>query len=286
MLAEESLREGNLEETLARLQGEVRKNPAEPKHRIFLFQLLSVLGDWDRALNQLNVAGDLDDGALAMVQTYREALRCEALRAEVFAGRRSPLLFGEPAEWMALMVEALRLTAEGEYAKSQEVRERAFEAAPATSGAVDDEPFEWIADADSRLGPILEAIVNGRYYWIPFQRIRTIRVEEPADLRDLVWTPVQFTWANGGETVGLVPTRYPESHASGDSLVRLGRKTEWEEREGELYLGLGQRMLATDAGEYPLLDIRLIGLDTEAETGATAGPGAEGGTENAQATDG
>ena len=31
-----------------------------------------------------------------MVQTYREALRCEVHRAEVFAGRKSPLILGEP----------------------------------------------------------------------------------------------------------------------------------------------------------------------------------------------
>ena len=34
-----------------------------------------MLGDWNRALGQLGVAGDLDPRALAMVQTYREALQ-------------------------------------------------------------------------------------------------------------------------------------------------------------------------------------------------------------------
>ncbi len=66
----------------------MRKDPANAKHRIFLFQLLAVLGQWERAMNQLNVAGELDAGTLAMVQTYREALRCEVLRGEIFAGRR------------------------------------------------------------------------------------------------------------------------------------------------------------------------------------------------------
>lgn len=61
-------------------QAEVRKAPADAKRRVFLFQLLAVMGDWDRALNQLNVAGELDSGTLAMVSTYREALRCEVLR--------------------------------------------------------------------------------------------------------------------------------------------------------------------------------------------------------------
>ena len=108
MSAYDELRNGNLREALAQLQGEVRRDPGNAAHRIFLFQLLCVLGDWDRALGQLGVAGDLDPRALAMVQTYREALRCEVFRAEVFAGRRSPLVFGKPAAWVAWMIEALR----------------------------------------------------------------------------------------------------------------------------------------------------------------------------------
>ena len=110
----------------------------------------------------------------------------------------------------------------GEIEQAQQVRDEAFEAAPATHGVIDDQPFEWIADADARLGPMLEAIVNGRYYWVPFDRIREIRIEAPADLRDAVWTPAYFTWANGGETVGLIPTRYPGTEASSRSEAALG----------------------------------------------------------------
>ena len=39
----------------------------------------------------------------------------------------------------------------------------------------------------------------GRYYWVPWQRIRTLALEQPSDLRDYVWMPAGFTWANGGE---------------------------------------------------------------------------------------
>ncbi len=263
MPAEQSLREGRVRDALAELQAQVRKEPANAKYRVFLFQLLAVLGQWERALNQLNVLSEMDASSLPMAQTYREAIRCELVRADVFAGRRSPLVFGDPAPWVALLLEAVRLTAEGHAAQAQRVRDQAFETAPATAGTLDGQPFAWLADADPRLGPMLEAIVNGRYYWIPFQRIRTIVLEQPADLRDYVWMPARFTWANGGETVGLIPARYPGSEASADSLVQLGRKTEWLEGEADVCRGLGQRMLATDQGEYPVLDIRRIELNVE-----------------------
>ncbi|MEL7451492.1 MAG: type VI secretion system accessory protein TagJ, partial [Pseudomonadota bacterium] len=224
-------------------------------------------GECQRALTQLNVVGDLDGKALPMVQTYREAIACEVYREAVFAGKHTPLIFGDPERWVASILQALALSADGNHAQAQELREEAFEDAPAVSGSIDGESFEWLADADSRLGPMLEAIVNGKYYWVPMNRIARITVEEPADLRDSVWTPVYFTWANGGDAPGLVPTRYPGSAGSSDDRIRLARLTEWEEKAEGVYHGLGQRILATDAGDTPLMDARQIQWDhPEVET--------------------
>jgi type VI secretion system protein ImpE len=191
-LAEQHLQEGQLQEALVELQNQVRKDPANPKLRTFLFQLLVILGEWDRALTQLTVAGDLDAANLPMVQTYREAIRCEVLRKDIFAGRKTPVVFGEPAQWIALLQEALKLIADNRFAEARNLRDQAFELAPATPGTIDGTAFNWIADADTRLGPMLETVVNGRYYWVPFNQIREIHIEAPADLRDFAWMPAHF----------------------------------------------------------------------------------------------
>ena len=260
MSAEQSLREGNLDQALNELQDQVRKDPANPKHRVFLFQLLSVLGQWDRALNQLTVLGEMDPSSLAMVQMYREALKTEVFRADVFSGGRSPLLMGEPEEWLALLIQALSL-GDSQSAEAGALRDKAFSSAPATSGTIDGKEFEWIADADPRLGPVLEAVVNGNYYWIPFHRIRRIVIEEPVDLRDMVWAAAHFEWANGGEAVGVVPTRYAGSDSEEDPLVRLARRTEWKDVGDEQFVGFGQRILSTNLDEIPLLEVREILLN-------------------------
>jgi type VI secretion system protein ImpE len=283
MSADQLLKDGKLDEALAALTQQVRAKPADAKLRVFLFQLLAVQGSWERALNQLKVSGEMDAGTLAMVQTYREAIQCELLRAEIFAGKRSPLIFGQPDEWVALLMQALSLTAEGKYAAAAELRNKAFEAAPATSGTIvtetrrtGQEPesqetaFEWLADADSRLGPIIEAIVNGRYYWVPLQRVQRIDVEPPADLRDVVWMPAHFVWANGGDNVALIPTRYCGSEQSSDPLIRLARRTDWQEPAEGAFTGLGQRMLAADSGEFPLMDVRQVRLNVAADPAAGA----------------
>ena len=254
MQVEQILHQGNLEDALVQLQNQVRKEPANPKLRVFLFQLLAVLGRWERALNQLNVAGELDSVNLLMAQTYREAIQCEVLRGDVFDGIRTPLIFGDPPQWMALLIEALRLDAQGHLQQAKALRDQAFESAPTITGVCNDTAFAWIADADSRLGPVLESIVNGRYYWIPFLQIRKIEIEKPTDLRDVVWMPAQFTWSNGGSSSGLIPTRYPGTEKTADGMLQLARKTEWEEYFKDTYRGLGQRILATDSQEYSLMD--------------------------------
>jgi len=259
--AEDSFRAGRLATSLEELQAEVRQKPADVKLRIFLAQLLMMVGQWDRAVTQLSVIGEMDASALPMARAYRSAIDCELLRAEVFAGRRSPLLFGDPEPWIAGMLKALVLDGEGRPADAASLRAESCEAAPTSAGKLNDEPFEWIADGDSRLGPMFEVMLNGAYYWVPSHRVQKIALEAPADARDLIWLPAQFTWSNAGEAVGFIPTRYAGSEASEDDAIRMSRKTEWRELAEASYAGLGQRLLATDAGEYSLLEVRDITFD-------------------------
>ncbi|MCB1915505.1 MAG: virulence protein SciE type, partial [Rhodocyclaceae bacterium] len=231
--------------------------------RTFLFQLLSVLGNWERAANQLEVVGELDAGALPMVQMYREALRCEVVRGKVMSGSTAPLLFGHPEDWIAILIEALLSEGQGKPEDGAKLREQAFDLAPTTAGTINGQPFEWIADADMRLGPVCEAVINGRYYWLPYARLNRIVLEAPEDLRDFVWMPAHFEFANGGEMVGIIPTRYPGSESDPDPLIRLARKTDWADAGNGVYVGRGQRVLTTSEGDFPLLDVREIVLEGE-----------------------
>jgi len=274
---EDSLRAGDPQQALKLLQDQIRSKPGDAKLRVFLFQLLCVLGQWERALNQLNVATELDASTLAMAQTYREAIKCELLRAEVFKGQKVPMIFGQPEPWLALLIEALLREGKGEVDAAKKLRDQAFEQAPAISGTLGEgeaaQAFEWIADADMRLGPVIEAVINGKYYWVPFARLSAVTIEAPEDLRDAVWMPAHFVFENGGESVGLIPTRYVGSEASADGLIALSRKTDWQEPVPGFYTGLGQRLFTTNEGDSPLMDLRTITFNAlpSDETDAVAG---------------
>ena len=269
----EFLKAGDLDGTLAALQTAVKANPGDAKLRIFLFQLLCVLGSWNRAITQLKLCAELDPMALPMAQTYREGIICEVFRPKVFAGEKEPLIFGEPQEWVALMIEAVKAQAQGKADQAAALRARAFDAVPACGGEINGERFDWIADSDMRLGPLLEIVINGKYFWMPFSSIVSLRVEEPTDLRDTVWTGAHLTLQNGGEFVALIPTRYAGTAETGTASEKLARATNWAAVGAETYVGIGQRLLATEKGDTALMDLRTLTMDPTPMAGGDAQDG-------------
>lgn len=280
MDALEALKAGDVAAAREALLAAVRSKPADPKLRIFLFQLFCVQGDWARALNQLDVLKDMDASALGMVNIYRGAVTAEPFRAAVFAGKKTPSVFGKPEEWVALMVQALAADGAGKPEAAADLRAKGLEAAPARPGMLDGKPFEWLADADLRLGPILEAVVNGNYYWVPMSAIAELTLEEPTDLRDTVWQPAFMKLTNGGTVPTLLPVRYPGSEAADDPALVLARATRWEEGDPLNAKGLGQREFATDSDVVAMLTARSI----QFEGGAT--PDAEDEPDGADGADG
>lgn len=267
MDARAALRSGDVQGALDMLKQEVRRAPGDARLRTFLFQLFCVTGDWERALTQANVAAELDASAAEMAQAYQAAIRCELLREKVFRGERSPTVLGDPGPWLPLLIEATRLLGTGSPAEAARLRDAAFAVAPETAGTLDGTGFAWIADADPRLGPVLEAFVNGSYMWIPFIHVRALQLDPPVDLRDQVWMPARFTWSNEGEAVGFIPTRYPGSAAAADPALALSRRTEWQELSEDWSLPLGQRVLVSDVAETALMDMRRLTIAP-----AAAGP--------------
>jgi type VI secretion system protein ImpE len=266
-LAATLLREGRPREALDALTTQVRGNPADASQRLFLFQLLALLGQWERAGNQLQVAAELDASHALLASNYQLALRGERQRAAVMAGQGWPTMIGEPSRWQALLLQSLRCLLGNQLPEALALREQAFEQAAPIGGLIDGTPFEWIADADPRFGPCLEVMLSGGYAWVPFARLRELRFEPPFDLRDKVWAQVQLTWHDGGQALGLVPCRYPGSEGEADSALVMASRTDWHELGQDCFVGRGQRMLSTDAGDYPLLDIRSISFDTVERNG-------------------
>ncbi len=254
-------RQQTLQQQLEGLQSAIRKDASDADLRVHLFQLLCVMGNWKRALAQLQVCAQLAAKALPMAQTYREAIKCEVLRAEVFAGKRTPQVMGKPPEWIGSLIEALKHDASGQLDAAALLRAKALDAAEPSPFMVDKVECEWIADADSRLGPVCEVIANGQYYWLPFESCSGISLEKPVDMRDLVWLPAEIMLPNEGRVPALIPTRYVDtdkSTAPNADQLKLASATEWIEKAEGTWFGLGQRLWTSDQNDHPILDTRLL----------------------------
>src|SRR5258708_13121005 len=101
MKAEEHIRAGRLEEALTDVQNAIRDKPEDSRLRIFLFQLQCALGRWDKALTQLQLLESLNDETMLLAQVFRPVINCEMLRAEIFAAKRTPIIFADPMQCSA-----------------------------------------------------------------------------------------------------------------------------------------------------------------------------------------
>ena len=254
----EALKGGRLSEALAAAKDAVRKAPSDSRQRSILFQLYCIQGNWEGAQTQLKLVGEFDVEATIWVGNCEKVLACESSRQAVFAGKAAPTLFGKPPEWVGGTVEALRLGLEGKWPAAAASQAHALEMAPATAARVNDQEVAWVADGDSRLGPLLEAFVDGKYYWIPFEHIRAVTMSVRTHMMDSIWAPAEFRWLNEGMAKGYIPVRYPGSEASTDPQIQLGRKTDWAERTENFFCGLGHRVFVTDTAEFGLAEIQSI----------------------------
>jgi len=247
---------GQLEVALDLVQEALRGDPTTGETRWQFFQLLCINGEWGRALGQLRLLARQDPEFLLKAHGLRQAVQCEAVRTEVLSGRQTPLVFGEPVQWFAQLVQALRAGSQGRYEDAVRLRDAALDSAVPVSVRREGKQEDYMLDADGRFGPVLEAVMEGRYCWIPMERVRRLVFQAPAKLMDVVWSRADVVWTNGGTSVAFIPTRYPGSERDPDPWVRLARVAEWDERAPGLYHGRGVRTFVIGGDYVPIVALR------------------------------
>jgi protein involved in temperature-dependent protein secretion len=255
---DELIRAGDVAGARAALIEEVRARPDDRKARMFLSQVLLVLGEWDKALTHMKALANLSPEALTLFTAYDRAITAEKSREAVFAGKAAPEGLAPGGPWFQTLLQALAAETKGDLASAATLRAEAFDQAPETKGDADGVAFDFIADADSRFGPSLEAVVDGKYGLVPFEAITELTCDGVTDLRDLVWMPARMTLKTGQSGHVFLPSRYPGAATDPDTAIKLARKTEWEDA-GELgNRGRGQRVFDAGETEIAILELRRL----------------------------
>jgi type VI secretion system protein ImpE len=243
----------SFEQEILETEAQIRTQPANPAHRWSLFQLLCITGDWARAVQQLQVWAKLGKGQDRVAQLFRDLILAECQRTQVMAGRQPPSFVLDPPTWINGLADALRLTAEAHIEEADVAREAALDLAPLTAARTPQGLAEWVADSDTRLGPVFEIITAGHYRWVPFVDIAAWHVTPPSALIDLIWAPCVLTLTDGSVVRGFVPARYPGSEANSDA-IRRGGETLWSETGRTGVIALGRKTWVTAQGDFGVFD--------------------------------
>ncbi len=266
---EQMLFVGRVADAIAAAKQQVTARPADAGLRFTFAQMMAVVGRWDEAALAARTAGRLDAARAPMASAVGVLVAAERVRAEVFAGRQLPQLFGEPAPYAGWYAAAHQLSVQGDAARAAALRAEAEAAAPLAPGRVDGRPFDYCLDRDDRLGPMLEVVVGGQYHWMPFAVLRRIDLRPPTSLHATIWAQAVFTLTNAAAVPAFIPVRYAGSEASADPAVQMSWTTTWEQHPDGAYRGLGQRLLRVGSQAVALLDVRT--LEFTDEDGPTGG---------------
>ncbi len=249
---------GELDGTTHQLMQAVRANPADQTSRTFLFEVQCFSGEFKKAARQLELLEEQNSSERQGLHFYRDLLLAEQQRTNVFSYGGGPEFLCEPAPYLQMLLASIKYVGETRYDQAREILEASCQNWPEVSGKVNGCYFTAIRDCCNFLGPVFEVMVGSRYYWVPWDEIKTIRFKKPKYLRDLYWIPAQLFLREGYEHAVFIPVLYPRSFSVSDEAVKLGRQTIWEELGEGIIMGKGQRLLECDESEYPILEIQTL----------------------------
>lgn len=241
-------RAGRLGEAVAAAGAAVRKAPADLGARVMLAEMLVFAGNLERADVILDAAAQVDAGAAVVVAEFRQLLRAETARRQLYRDGRLPEFLGEPTGAQRSLLQALVALREGDVAAAARHAVAAEEQRPPLPGRAGDRRFDDFRDADDLCGGNLEVLTTtGKYFWIPAERVASIEFHAPRRPRDLCWRRASMSVTDGPDGEVYIPVTYAAEGAGLADEFRLGRATDWRELAEGLVRGVGQRVFL--AGE-------------------------------------
>ncbi|HOJ15424.1 MAG TPA: type VI secretion system accessory protein TagJ [Deltaproteobacteria bacterium] len=264
MTVKELIREARLGEARSVLIEEVKQRPGDTRARTLLFQVLALLGEWEKAARHLEMIAPAG-GAHAGVSAFMDITKAELERREVIGEWKAPPVVPGVPPYIEEYLAYLDALKERDETGARELLGRIDSARPRVSGTINGEPFSDFTETDARLYAFLEAFVHDRYVWVPFEAIREIVLAEPASSFDLIWAGADIVTWEGLSLRCYLPVTYPDTSSLGDDEARLGRKTTWERICGGLSMGVGQHVYQAGDREVALLDIRTGEFTMEVE---------------------
>lgn len=258
--AGEAFKAGDIEGAVAAAMATVKSTPRDAGARWLLSEMLLFAGDFERADRALDAV--IEETPSPTVMEFRQLLRAEVARRQVFTDGRVPKFQGEdPTDAQKAAAQAITLLRAGDAAGAAEAASQVESLRPRAPGKADGVAFDDLRDADDVLAAILEVhTTGGEYMWVPVERLRALSFDEPKRPRDLFWRRCSIEMKDGQEGVVYVPAIYPWTTKTLPNPLRLGRGTEWQDDSG-LVRGLGMREFLIGEDAKTLAELTEVTFD-------------------------
>lgn len=233
---------GRLTEAVAAASAAVKKAPADIGARVLLAEMLAFSGNAERADVILDAAADIDPPAAMAVAEFRQLLRAEVARRQLFRDGRVPEFLGEPTPTQRAALAALVALRSGDAAEAARLAAEGEAARPHAAGTMAGRHFVDLRDADDLLAGSFEVLTTtGKYFWIPIERVASVEFHPPKRPRDLLWRRASMSVHSGPDGDVYIPTTYAPPDGLDDPSLMLGRSTDWVGPETGPVRGVGLR---------------------------------------------
>jgi type VI secretion system protein ImpE len=250
---------GQLAEAVAAAGAAVRKNPADLGARVLLAELLAFSGNAERADVILDAASDVDPTAAVAVAEFRQLLRAEVARRQLFRDGRVPEFLGEPSAHQRHALAALVALRAGDATEAARLATEAEAARVHVHGRRDGHGFEDFRDADDLLAGTIEVLTTtGKYYWIQVERLASVTFHPPKRPRDLLWRRASMSVNDGPDGDVYVPCTYAPPEGMEDASLLLGRSTDWTGPESGPVRGLGLRTFLVGEEAATVMELKQL----------------------------
>jgi len=260
---DEKIKQGDLSEAYTETVEHLRKNPSDITMRDLLFQILLFMGQWERAVKQLDIIVKEKLYAQTKINAFKQMIKAEINRHQIFneiCNETCNIVFYENyvpkhhETYQQAMIQFNKKQYETVAAQLIDI----CDANPLPSAIVNGLSVNKFKNTDTILTRCFEVFINASYYWFPFEQIKEMKISEPKTLLDLLWIPTQIIAIDDQQINALLPVLYPNTAFHENDLIKIGYMTDWSEVHDTIVIGSGQQVFESNDKDYSLLEIRSI----------------------------
>ncbi|MDA8050401.1 MAG: type VI secretion system accessory protein TagJ [Rhodospirillales bacterium] len=250
-------RQARLDDAVAAAAAAVRAQPADLAARVLLAEFLLFAGNLERADVILDAASGVDPGAATVLAEFRQLLRAEMARRQLYRDGRLPEFLGEPTPTQRASLAALVALRAGDVAEAAREAAAAEAGRPRTPGRSGKGRFDDFRDADDLLAGSFEVLTTtGKYFWVPTERVASLVFHAPKRARDLYLRRASMDVRDGPDGEVYLPALYPAEGTDPSIEQRLGRASDWRELAPGLVRGIGQRTFLVGEDAVGMMELK------------------------------